>query len=122
MENTTTTETKTDNAVTYGYRAEMSRTIIAQISDLDFWARARWGVKEMILLAGREDATVGVQFNCTKRIKIIVKLDADDTYSIEIGRLVGRFDYTKRAERDGVYAEQLVKVIDAEFSRAFGSL
>ncbi len=51
-----------------------------------------------------------------------MKLDASDTYSIEIGRLVGRFDYSKKAEREGVYADQLVEIIDRAFSRAFGSL
>jgi hypothetical protein len=89
---------------------------------LDFWARARWGVKEMILLCGREDSTVGVQFNCNRRVKIRIVLDASDTYSIEIGRMKGRFDYIKHYEISDIYAEQLVEVIDRAFSRAFGGI
>jgi hypothetical protein len=98
-------------------RAEIASTIIEQINRSDRWARARWGVKEALALG---PDTRGVQFNCTKRIKIIIKLDADDTYSIEIGRLVGRFDYAKRYEISTVYAGELAIVIDRAFSGAFG--
>ncbi len=39
-------------------RTEIASTIIAQINALDFWARARWGVKEALA------TEAGVQFNC----------------------------------------------------------
>lgn len=118
MENTTTTET-TAPRYTAEERTEIAQTIINQINALDFWARARWGWKESLALG---PDTVGVQFNCTKRIKIRIVLDSSDTYSIEIGRLKGRFDYVKHAELSDIYAEDLVRIIDGEFSRAFGSL
>lgn len=87
---------------------KVAETIIHQINRTDFWARARWGVKQIL------STSDGVQFNCTKRIKILVKLDAaTDTYSIEIGRMSGRFDYTIKAETSMVFADQLVMVIDA---------
>ncbi len=118
MENNTTTETAAPRFNTEE-RAEIASTIIRQINALDFWARARWGVKESLALG---PDTVGVQFNCTKRIKIRIVLDASDTYSIEIGRMVGRFDYSKKFEISDIYAESLVEVIDRAFSNAFGSL
>lgn len=114
------TETiETASRYTAEERTEIAQTIISQINALDFWARARWGWKQSLAL-GPDRA--GVQFNCTRGIKIIVVLDPSDTYSIEIGRLKGRFDYNKKAELSDIYAEDLVRIIDAEFTRAFGSL
>jgi hypothetical protein len=55
-------------------------------------------------------------------LPIRIVLDASDTYSIEIGRMKGRFDYVKHAEVSDVCAEDLVRIIDAEFSRAFGGI
>src|SRR4051812_47451723 len=115
MENTTTTETQTASRYSVEERAEIARTIINQINALDFWARARWGVKQMLALG---PDTVGVQFNCTKGIKIRIVLDASDTYSVEIGRLRGA-SYTKKDEASDVYADSLVRVIDSKFSKAF---
>lgn len=105
MENTTQTETKT-----------AALTILDQINGSDIWARARWGVKEGLGLAN------GIQLNCNKRIKIRITLAADDTYTIEIGRLKCRFDCVKHAETEGVYADALVRTVDAMFSKAFGRL
>ena len=118
--NTTQTETtETAPRYTAEERLEIANSIIRQISALDFWARARWGAKESLAL-GPE--TVGVQFNCTKRIKIIITLDPSDTYSIKIGRMKGRFDFATAAELSDIYAEDLVRIIDAEFSRAYGGI
>lgn len=99
-------------------RTEIARTILNQINALDFWARARWGWKQSLALG---PDVAGIQFNCTKGIKIRVVLDASDTYSIEIGRLRGA-TYRKHAELSDVYAEDLVRIIDSEFSKAFGSI
>jgi hypothetical protein len=117
--NTTQTETETASRYSAEERTEIARTIIQQINALDFWARARWGWKESLALG---PDTVGVQFNCNKKIKIRIVLDASDTYSIEIGRLKGRFDYVKHVELSDIYAEDLVRIIDGAFSQAFGSL
>jgi hypothetical protein len=120
MENTMNTEA-TSNSTTNieADRArdmEIASEILRQVNALDFWARARWGVKEKIA------TTRGLRFNCNKRIRISIVLDASDTYSIEIGRLKGKFSYVKHAELSDVYAEDLVRIIDGEFSKAFGSL
>lgn len=120
MNTTTATETTTQNTSRYSAeeRAEIARTIIQQINAPDFWARARWGVKAALALG---PDTVGVQFNCTKGIKIRIVLDTSDTYSIEIGRLRGA-TYKKADEASDVYEDALVRFVDAMFSKAFGSI
>lgn len=57
-----------------------------------------------------------------KRIKILVDLAADDTYTVQVGRMSGRFDFKVVEDVSGIHAEQLVKVIDAAFSGAFGTV
>lgn len=64
----------------------------------------------------------GLQLNCTKRIKILVDLASDDTYSVQVGRMSGRFDYVVKGETATVHAEQLVGAIDSLFSGAFGTI
>lgn len=91
-------------------------TIFAQIVGTDPWARARWGVKQPLAVEH------GLQLNCTKNIKIVIKL-VDDTYHIEVGRYYPRnFSYKAHAARTGVYAEDLVRNIDSLFSASFGGL
>ena len=97
---------------------QIAETILGQINTLDFWARARWGWKQSLALGAEAP---GVMLNCTKGIKIIIKLDPSDTYSIEIGRIRG-MNYSKKGEAADVYAEDLVRIIDGLFSAAFGSL
>ena len=93
---------------------DIAKTILSQIHSTDTWAQARWGVIEKLATER------GLQLNCTKRIKILVDLASDDTYSVVVGRMSGRFDFKVRGEMAGVHAEQLVGVIDGLFSAAFG--
>lgn len=93
-----------------------AKTILGQIHSADFWAQARWGVKEKLA------TDKGLQLNCNKRIKILVDLASDDTYSVQVGRMSGRFDFKVRGELAMVHAEQLVRVIDSLFSGAFGGI
>lgn len=124
MNTTTNTEANTDSTA---HAMEVAKTILAQINGLDFWARARWGVKQALALGSAGAAGLagldkpGIQFNCNKGIKIRIILDRSDTYSIEIGRLRG-MNYSKKDEASDVYAEDLVRIIDGMFSKAFGSL
>jgi len=117
-------------------RQEIANTIIAQINAGDFWARARWGVRVMIATEraygeglGRDGASVvvrpGLMLCCNRGIKIIVTLDPSDTYSIELGRMgrgAKRFDFRVEGEATEVYADDLARVIDREFSNAYGTL
>lgn len=115
MTNTQTTEQ-------VEHRMTVAKTIVQQINATDFWARARWGVKQALALGS---GTSGVQFSCTKGIKIRVVLDPSDTYSVEIGRVRrsrSGWTYTKHYEMSDVYADVLVQVIDRAFSNAFGAL
>ncbi len=95
---------------------QTAETILSQIQATDCWAQARWGVKQKLATDN------GVQLNCTKRIKIIVSLASDDTYSVQVGRMSGRFDFNVKGEMSMVHADQLVRVIDSLFSNAFWSL
>ena len=94
----------------------IAQTILDQINASDFWARARWGVKQSLA------TETGLQMNCTKGIKIIVTLDPSDTYSIQVGRLVRKFDWSVKGEAEGIDADNLTRMIDGLFSKAFGAL
>lgn len=114
MNTSTATETNT-----------IGQTILEQINASDFWARARWGVKQMLTLGADADHLGGLMLNCTKGIKIIVTLDPSDTYIVQVGRMgrgAQRFDFVVKGEASDVYADNLVAIIDGLFSKAFGSL
>lgn len=116
-------ETKTIDPETD--RAEIARTIIRQIHGTDFWAQARWGVKEKLAIQGEAPTLGGLMLNCTKGIKIIVTLDPSDTYTVKVGRMgrgAQRFDFVVKGEASEVYADSLVRITDALFSEAFGNL
>ncbi len=127
METNTNTKPTTTSGYTAAERQEIAATILAQINAGDFWARARWGVKQMVATehtpqgAGRPQP--GLLLNCTRGIKILVTLAPSDTYTVELGRL-GRetFDLRVEGRAEDVYAEDLARAIDREFSAAFGSL
>jgi hypothetical protein len=107
--NTTNTETAAET------EPSVANIILGQINALDFWARARWGVKQLL---GTEN---GLMMNCNRGIKIIVTLDPSDTYTVQVGRL-RKFDFTVKGEASDVYAEDLVRITDGLFSDAFGGL
>lgn len=97
----------------------IGQTILAQINASDFWARARWGVKQMLTMEN------GLMLNCTKGIKIIVTLDPTDTYTVQVGRMgrgAARFDFVVKGEMSDVYCDVLVQITDRLFSEAFGNL
>lgn len=100
---------------------EIAGTILHQIIASDFWARARWGAKQSIGLGGIGQIP-GLMLNCTRGNKIIVKLDASDTYTVEIVKLRGRFAFKTLATEEGIHAEALVVTIDRLFSKCFGNV
>lgn len=90
---------------------EIATEIVNQINRLDFFARARWGVK-MMLTDGNT-----LQLEASRSRKIRITLDASDTYTIEIGKYVRRtFTYSVLQTESGIYADQLVRVIDRFFN------
>lgn len=100
MTNTQQTEARDE-------RLNVATTIIEQINATDRWARARWGVKQVLALG---PDTKGAQLNCTKGIRILVTLE-NDTYTVVIGRVRG-LNYKQHYEMSDVYADVLVQVID----------
>lgn len=63
-----------------------------------------------------------IQFDTTgKRRRVIVKLDASDTYTVEIGRLVKRDGlptYEVLRQLDLVYCDRLAEVVLSEFAQS----
>jgi hypothetical protein len=83
---------------------EIPKIILSQINELDFWARARWGVREMYAAPDALHLVV-------PRKKIVVTLDRGlDAYRIEIiSKRTGKVTKTF----DEVYCDQLVEIIEA---------
>jgi hypothetical protein len=90
--------------------------ILSQINALDFWARARWGVKQSLA-----DGNT-LHMNCTRGNKILITLDASDTYTVKIGKVSrSTFEFRTIEECSDIYAEDLVRITDSLFSKAFGA-
>lgn len=58
---------------------EIAKTILAQINASGFFVRAELGVREML------DLGDGLQLNCARGKRALVRLSPDDTYTVEIG-------------------------------------
>lgn len=61
------------------------------------------------------------QISCDRRPRrwVIVKLERNDTYSIEVGRLRKKFYWTIEKQLEDVYADQLGEVIERLFVEVF---
>jgi hypothetical protein len=94
---------------------EVANTILQQIKALDFWALGAWGAKDYI--GGKVDGKhEGVKFRVngskTKRGSwLMITLNAWDTYDIKVYRIV-KADVKYDHEIEGIYAEDLVRIID----------
>ncbi len=89
----------------------IAETIVRQINASDFFARARWGVRMML-----SDGNT-LQLEVSKSRKIRITLDANDTYTVEIGKYIKKtFTYTVLHTVSGVYENQIVSSVDANFS------
>lgn len=93
--------------------------IVKQITVLDFFARARWGVRAMLA----RDSGVSLEFGRGR--KVVITLEANDTYTIEVGKVVSPRDILKGlpswrvlASLEMVYASDLVRVIDSLLAKA----
>lgn len=88
---------------------DVAQTILAQINATDFMARARWGVATM--LAGENE----LRLMLPRGRKILIALDASDTYTITIGtlkKIAYLPTWTVERELDGVHCDGLVQAID----------
>jgi hypothetical protein len=86
----------------------IGKTILQQIKTIDFWALGSWGAKDYVLLKN------GIQFKVKgwhNQSKIIIKLNGNDTYDIEYGR-ISKLNWITMEKVDDVYNENLVMCID----------
>ncbi len=102
------------NEATESAAPSVAQIILDQINATDRWARARWGVMQPLA-----DGNT-LRLNCTRGNKILITLDASDTYTVKIGK-VRKFDFKTLAEGSDIYAEDLVRITDSLFSQAFGN-
>jgi len=94
----------------------IGQTIISQINEIDFWARARWGVTGG---TGRRPIKIenGVKFKTCGIVKwkgwVSITLNGMDTYDISFFRIrAGEIRVDKVV--NNVYNDQLVTIIDEQ--------
>jgi hypothetical protein len=92
---------------------EIAKEILSQINATDFWARARWGVKEMYHSEDTLHMVLG-----RGRGKVMVKLEPCDTYTVTFGRVRrGSFEWVELGKASDIYFDNLVEVIDGMLSK-----
>lgn len=62
-----------------------ARTAFAHLNHGDSWRLRRLGAHD--LLHDERAGYVQFDFNLTRKLRVVVKLDADDTYAVELGRM-----------------------------------
>ncbi len=90
----------------------IAKTILSQIKTIDPWAMGAWGAKDLV---GKES---GLQFKSSGMVKWkgIVQVIYDeilDLYNVEFGR-IRKYEYKIDKKIEGVYADQLVELIDGQ--------
>lgn len=89
----------------------IAKTILQQIKAIDPMAMMAWGAKDMVALPN------GLRFKSSGMVKwkglVSVKYDeGQDLYNLEFGR-IRKYEYKIDKNIDGVYADQLVELIDS---------
>lgn len=104
---------------------EIADVIYKQINTLDFWARARWGVKQVVVLNLAEQKPgirfMGISGNSIKRkAKLDIQLNSNDLYEVRLlkdpttHQILHKDAKTMEVGRvDDVYATDLVKAINS---------
>jgi uncharacterized protein (DUF1786 family) len=83
---------------------------------LGFWTRARIGCREMV--GGASE----LRMHLGRGRKVIITLDADDTYTVAVGAVRKRDfvpTWIESESMSGVYADSLSTVVESLVSRAF---
>ena len=90
---------------------EVAETIRLQIGSRAFFML---GTKMIVRHADRLVFSIGTGAKCNGRKinRCTVILDADDTYTVEVGNLAG-LNYKAIGERSGVYVDSLHRVIES---------
>lgn len=97
---------------------EIAKTILDQIKATDRAALMAWGAKSFISIGedSHEGVAIlgGVQFSVNGRKirgKVIVRLTASDTYTVEVGR-VRKMEWKSLCFATDVYCDTLMDTID----------
>ena len=89
----------------------IAKTILSQIKSIDFWAMGAWGAKDLVAMND------GLKFKTSGMVKwkgyVYVKYDyGQDLYDVIFAR-IRKMDWIEDEKVEGVYAEDLVRIIDA---------
>ncbi len=103
---------------------EIAQTILEQIKYLDHMALMAWGSKHLIALSSedrpngkRQIGGLQMTVNGMKfRGQVLIRLMANDTYTIECGTLF-KTNWKMKHQLEDVYCEQLVEIIDSLIER-----
>lgn len=88
-----------------------SRVAYQHLNYGDSWRMARLGARDLM----RDEQAGYIQFDVriTKKLRVVVKLAGDDTYSVEIGRMRMRtLEYQVLEQERGIYADQLGATVE----------
>ena len=88
----------------------IAKTILTQIKTLDFWAMGAWGAKDLVAMND------GLKFKTSGMVKwkgyVYVKYDyGQDLYDVIFAR-IRKMEWVEDEKVEGVYAEDLVRIID----------
>lgn len=91
--------------------SQVAETIRSQINSLNRFAFASWGAKDLV---ATDNALWFMARGSNGRYtKIMITLTPADLYRVQAGKLNRKtFEFKYTADVDGIYADQLVSVID----------
>ena len=90
----------------------VGKTILSQIKSIDKWALQAWGAKDFVT------SKDGIQFEVRgskHRGRVIIALNRNDLYDIEIGKVVskqGSIDWKSIKKIKNIGVENLVSTLD----------
>jgi hypothetical protein len=87
-----------------------ARTAFQHLNYGDSWRLTRLGAHDRLY-----DETAGyIQFDVelTKKLRVVVKLQSDDSYAVEIGRIKLGKEYTVLEQHRGIYYDQLGELVE----------
>lgn len=84
-------------------------TAFRQINWGDSYRMARLGARDRCY--SEVDGYIQFDVKLTRKLRVIVKLAGDDTYSVEIGR-IRKMDYVVIEQAHGVHCDQLGRVVE----------
>lgn len=84
-------------------------TAFQQINWGDEWRMTRLGARDRCY--SETDGYIQFDVKLTRKLRVIVKLAGDDTYSVEIGR-IRKLEYVVIEQAHGVYCDELGRTVE----------